>query len=62
MFTDTDLARVAADAPIMHVSHGQVSTHVTVVHRLEKGVKRKTFFMASIPHLMDHEACLGASN
>ena len=38
----TDLAGVAADAPVMHVGYGQVSTHVTVVHRLENGVKRKT--------------------
>ena len=48
----TDLARVAADAPVMHVGHGQVSTHVAVVHRLENRVKRKTSFMANIPRLI----------
>lgn len=52
----TDLARVAADAPVMHVGHGQVSTNVAVVHRLENGVKRKTSFMANNVHYMEQKA------
>ena len=45
---DTDLAGVAADAPVMHVGHSQVSTHVTVIHRLENWVKRKTSLKTSL--------------
>ena len=51
---DTDLARVAADAPVVHVGHSQVSAHVTVIHRLKNWVKRKTSLKTSL-HSMESE-------
>ena len=39
----TDLAWVAADAPVVHVSHRQVPAHVALVRRLGEVVKWKNY-------------------